>query len=415
MIFCDLIHGYQPFNKEKICSWAKDNLKNIFLPTSLAMKQGLVYRGAQLQGWTIDLWLNSSSDIACLAKKTLQNLKKANKKKYIEIGASAYAHSILPMLSKDLIIAEIVLDMDVVEKYLGKPTWFWFPEGAVDQRVLKIVHEVFPDLILLLPDKIFKQNNFNGPINIKFLGKKQKALVFNTLFKDLFMNAEDYRKKPKYLKRPGHLPAELVWTKTRRVAHSFKSFNLILNYLKKVYQSNTMVLMRDWENAGSKKGLRRIGLAKEIGNFLKLKNQAQFYLPSQFDWSNASDISLNKILPCSWDIASNKKDPFPWWQPNPDARVWRGRTELKRKKLLEWQSLIKDFDTQFQKIVKKQGGIHNLLKNKKAKKILKQCLPALHSCVGWHYFARRSWNNYRHAKKAFENISKPALDKLNML
>lgn len=172
MIIYDLIHGYQPFDPQTfIHKWVRKNLQQIFLPTSISMRKGLIPRGIQLQGWTIETWLNTEKSIKDLAKKTLNNLKIANQKGNIEIGISGYSHPILPMLSNDLIKAQIILDKQVVEKYLGKATWFWPPEGAIDQRVLKVIHEIFPNLILLIPDKAIGEYNFNGPIKIKFSAK----------------------------------------------------------------------------------------------------------------------------------------------------------------------------------------------------------------------------------------------------
>ncbi|MBL7141525.1 hypothetical protein ISS21_00270 [Patescibacteria group bacterium] len=466
MYFYDLIHGYQPFDPgDPVPKWIKGNLKQIFLPTSLAMKKGLIPRGVQLQGWTIDVWLAAKKPIRDLAKKTFNNLKIANQKGNIEIGISAYSHPILPMLSSDLIQAQILLDKEVVEQYLGKATWFWPPEGAIDRRVLKIIHQTFPNLILLIPDKAIGRYNFSGPIKIKFpasaclagrraAGRKkdfQKAIVFNTLLKDLFMNAEDYRRKPKYIKRPKHLPDKLVWSQVRRIVHSPKVFLQVLEYLRSAqnsftnyeskritnkFKSDCFVLMRDWENAGSKRGLRKIkgavpeqGLPpKEIGNFLKFRNQTgpsgfarpsgriNFCLPSQFNWQRAEIIPISKIIPCSWDMESTPKDPFPWWQPNKYGAVWRKCKPFRRKRMIEWQELIKEFNQIFQQRIKQQGGLKKALKNKEFKDLLKRTLPALHSCIGWHYFAKRAWKpDYQYSQQALKNIVLPGLKRLKNL
>ena len=413
MIFYDLIHGYQPFDPQTfIPKWIKRNLQRIFLPTSLSMKKGLIPRGIQLQGWTIETWLNAEKSIRDLARKTLDNLRIANKKNNIEVGISAYSHPILPMLSSDLIKAQIILDKEVVEKYLGKATWFWPPEGAVDQRVLKIIHEIFPNLILLIPDKAIGKYNFNGPIKIKFNNGVQKTIIFNTLLKDLFMNAEDYKRRPKYIKRPKHLPKDLVWAQIRRTVHSPKTFLYVLNYLNK----DKFVLMRDWENAGSRKGLRKIGNSREIGNFLKFKTQINFCLPSQFNWKKVETISITRIKPCSWDMESNSNDPFPWWTPNKHGYIWQKCKPFRRKRIIEWQEIIKEFDRNFQQKVKKYGGIKKALEKKEFKMLLKQTLPALHSCVGWHYLAKKSWKpNYQYSQAALKNIVLPSLEKLKKL
>ncbi|MDA2935742.1 polysaccharide deacetylase family protein [Patescibacteria group bacterium AH-259-L05] len=413
MHFYDLIHGYQPFDpKTFIPKWVKTNLTVKFLPTSLAMKHGIILRGVQLQGWTIESWLGASSDIGQLATKTLANLKIAKQYGNIEIGTSAYSHAILPMLSSDLIRAQIILDREVVEKFLGKATWFWPPEGAVDKRTLKIVHEIFPDLILLIPDKSLGRYNFHGPVCIKFRDGYQRAIVYSCLFKDLFMNAEDYRKRPKYVRRPQHLPEDLVWARVRRTVHSPKIFLQVLEYLQK----NVFVLMRDWENAGSKKGLRKIdqrSKAKDMGVFVKVKDKIDFCLPSQFNWSKAKSFPISKILPASWEMDSTPKDPFPWWQPNKYGRMWRKRKPLRRRRIVEWQELVKEYNFIFRQKVKKYGGLQKALKDKEFKKVLKSTLPAVHSCVGWHYFAKRAWKPYyQHSRQAIERIVLPAIEKM---
>ena len=428
MYFYDLIHGYQPFEpKTGVPKWVKKNLRKVFLPTSLAMKKGLIRRGIQLQGWTIESLLANPGRIKKLAKKILRNLKIAGQRKHVEIGSSAYSHPILPMLSDDLIRAQIVLDREVVEKYLGKPTWFWLPEGAIDKRTLKIIHEVSPDLILLIPDKALGKYNFNGLVKIRFStrgrrGNFQKAIVFSCLFKDLFMNVEDYRRRPKYIRRPGRLPKELVWARIRRTVHSPKIFLELLKFLKSYRGQSSgdfFVLMRDWENAGSKKGLRKIkgtvlerGLSpKEIGVFLKLKDKIDFRLPSQFNWKKAKVIPISKIIPASWDMESNPRDPYPWWQPNKYGKIWRQRKPFRRKRILEWQELIKEFDRTFQQKVKERGGFKKALKNQEFKKLLKRTMPALHSCIAWHYFAKRAWKpDYQYSQQALENIVLPVLE-----
>lgn len=410
MIFYDLIHGYQPFDPLIFTpKWVRRNLKDKFLPTSLAMRKGLIPRGVQMQGWTIESWLKASKMIQSLAKKTINNLKIAVQKKNIEIGISAYSHPILPMLSDDLIRAQIILDQEVIEKHLGKATWFWPPEGAVDKRTLKIIHQIVPNLILLIPDKCLGKYNFNGPIKIKFKNEYQRAIVFNCLFKDLFMNAEDYQSRPKYVRRPNHLPKELVWARVRRTVHSVKVFLEVLDFLKK----DILVLMRDWENAGSKKGLRRQEDYKDIGNFLKLRHKIDFRLPSQFDWSKADVFPVCKILPASWDMDSTPKDPYPWWQPNNHGKIWKKRKPLRRRRIVEWQELIIEFDQAFQKKIKHMGGLEKTLKNKKPRQLLKDTFPALHSCIGWHYFAKRAWKPYyQYSRQALENIVLPAIEKI---
>ena len=57
-----------------------------------------------------------------------------------------------------------------------------------------------------------------------------------------------------------------------------------------------------------------------------------------------------------------------------------------------------------------------MLKNKELKDLLKQTLPGLHSCIGWHYFAKRSWKpDYQYSQAALKNIVLPSLKKLKKL
>lgn len=418
MILYDLIHGYQPFDpKLKISGWVRRNLDDVFLPTSLSMKKGLISRGVQLQGWTIKSWLSADSKIKESARKVLKNLKIANQKKHVEIGISAYAHPILSMISDDLIKAQLILDQEIIEKYLGRATWFWPPEGAINKRTLNIIHQVFPDLILLIPDKSLGYNNYSGPVKIRFADGDQKAIIFSTIFKNIFMNADNAHGKSKYKRRPKYLPKELVFSQVRKTVHSNQRFIELLGFLKgyefqKSIALDDLVLMRDWENAGSRQGLRKIGQAKEMGVFLDSKSQIDFCLPSQFDWTQATVVPISKILASSWEMASTLGDPFPWWQPNKQGRIWRERTELRRKKIIQWHGLIKEFDLAFQKRVKQLGGIKKALRDQQFKNLCFETFPAVHSCVGWHYLVKRNWSNYRYAEKTLKNIVYPALEKM---
>src|SRR5512135_844479 len=98
----DVIHGYQPFTNDLVSDWVKTNLENIFLPTSKAMKGGLIRRSVQLQGWTVDAWLSADSGISGPAKAVLGNLKDAAEEGHIDVGFSAYSHALLPLLGDEL-------------------------------------------------------------------------------------------------------------------------------------------------------------------------------------------------------------------------------------------------------------------------------------------------------------------------
>lgn len=81
--------------------------------------------------------------------------------------------------------------------------------------------------------------------------------------------------------------------------------------------------------------------------------------------------------------------------------------------MIEWQGLIKEFNQVFQQKIKEGGGLERAIKDKKFRDLLKWTLPALHSCVGWHYFAKRDWKpDYQYSRQALKSIVFPALKKL---
>jgi len=406
MVFYDLIHGYQPLIEKFIPDFVAKNLREIFLPTSSAMKKGLVRRGIQMQGWTVDTLLVVPR-FKNIAKKIFQNLKIANQKKNIEVGISAYSHPILPMLSDDLIYSQIILDREMVENNLGRATWFWPPEGAVDQRVLKIIHQAAPDLIILMPDKCLGRYNFSGPIKLKFSDSScQKVLAFNCLLKDIFMNAGDYRVRPDYMQYPN----TLIWEKIKKIASQPKILKAVLDEMGQSFY----ILMRDWENAGSKTGLKKIGAAKEIAAFYKNKD-LKFCLPSQIDWPKATIFPINKIIPASWDMESTPADPYPWWLPNEKGKIWRTRSKNAKKMLKKWQALICEMDRLVSKKIKTRGGVKAALKDEEFKIFLKKIFPGFHSCVAWHLFAKKDWHpDYGYSLKAMEKVVLPSIDKENL-
>ncbi|PJC23024.1 hypothetical protein CO059_00780, partial [candidate division WWE3 bacterium CG_4_9_14_0_2_um_filter_48_10] len=78
MIVFDLTHAYQAFQPpDFIPPWVEKNLMEIFLPLSRAMQKGIIRRGLQLQGWTIEAWFAADDPIRGLALETLTNLKEA--------------------------------------------------------------------------------------------------------------------------------------------------------------------------------------------------------------------------------------------------------------------------------------------------------------------------------------------------
>ena len=356
MIIYDLFHGYQPFSPPKfIPDWVEKNLRQGFLPTSRAMKRGLIKRGVQLQGKTIEDWLKCDEPIKNLAAEVVGNLSEAAQKSQIEIGASTYVHAILPLLSEKLIEILIREDFDRVGKYLGKPTWFWPPEGAVDPKVIRVLHQSFPNVILALPDRCLDRQNFSGFVKIKFKdGSSQKALVFNTILKDTMMNAEYYPKRPPYV------PEAIDWSVAQKMVYSGEDFREILQTLG----GQTHILMRDWENKGSLDGLTDVGDgAKELKGLLELR-EVDFKLPSEVDWNQTAEISITEIKPGSWEPDASPSNPYPYWSPadsNPEV--------IKR-----WKEFINLYAQEFER-----------------GKLPLESTIALASDLPWHVLAKKEW------------------------
>ncbi len=356
MTFYDLVHGYQPFSPPNfIPDWVERNLQRCFVPTSKAMRRSLVKRGIQIQGKTIEDWLKCDESIKRLATEVVENLSQAAQKNQIEIGASTYVHAILPLLSEKLIAVLIKEDFERVETYLGKPVWFWPPEGAVDQKVIRVLHQTFPNTILALPDRCLDKQNFSDFIKIKFEdGSTQKTLVFNTVLKDVMMNAEHYPQKPSYV------PEAVDWSVAQKMVYSGESFREILTALG----GETHILMRDWENKGSVDGLTDVGEnAKELKGLLELE-EVDFRLPSEVDWNQATEISITDIKPGSWEPDATPEEPYPYWSPaDTDLEV------IKR-----WQEFINLYCQKFE-----------------AGKLPLESSVAIESGLSWHILARKEW------------------------
>jgi len=356
MIIYDLFHGYQPFSPPKfIPDWVEKNLRQGFLPTSRAMKKGLIKRAIQLQGKTIEDWLKCDEPVKNLASEVVENLSEAAQKNQIEIGSSAHAHAILPLLSEKLIEVLIRKDFRRVEKYLGPPTWFWPPEGAVDQKVVRVLHKNFPDLILTLPDRCLDRQNFSDFVRIKFEdGSSQKALVFNTILKDVMMNAAYYPKRPSYV------PEAIDWSVAQRMVYSGENFRRILTALG----AQTHILMRDWENKGSLDGLIGVGEgAKELNGLLELK-EAKFRLPSEADWDQATEISVGDIQPGSWEPDATPQNPYPYWSP----------VDTNLEVIERWQEFIELYSQEFE-----------------VEELPLESTVALASDLPWHILAKKEW------------------------
>lgn len=404
MIIYDLTHGYQPFQPPQLIpDWVEKNLKESFLPVSKALANGVIHRGTQIQGWTIENWLKGPGPIKSLAEETLENLKQAYQKGYIEIGTSGYAHPILPLLDENLIYAQIELDMAVLRKYIGKATWFWFPEGAVSQKSLKVLLERFPELIVIIPDTSLGKKNFSGLVKIKYEnGKEQKAIVCNSLLKDIMMNAEYYPEKPPYV------PDSVSWSVAQKMVYDGEKFFKILQTLG----GNVHVLARDWENKGSKDGLAPIDKeGMDVKGLVELK--AEFKLPSDVDWSNAELVKIEDVQPGSWETDAPEDDPFLYWWPNEESDRWKSLSKDKKAWVLRWKNLVNDYNKSFKEKVEAAGGVNELLESEGEKEKLRNSLPTLMSCIPWHFLAKPEWYpDPGFSKLAWENIILPAVQQL---
>lgn len=378
----DLAHAYQPFQPpDFIPPWVEKNLVEIFLPLSRAMKKGVIRRGVQLQGWTIEAWLAAAGPIREMGLETLENLKEANQKGNIELGASGYSHPILPLLSPEVIKRQIEEDLAMVRKYLGEPTWFWFPEGAADERSLAALHEVAPNLIAVIPDGCLGKKRFSGFMKLEFGdGSFQRAIACNTLLKDIFMNAEDYKDKPEYA------PEELNWEVALRAIHSGKDFRELL---KGINASEGAVLARDLENAGSKYGL--VEFEKGMKEVKGLKESGiEFAFPSGVDWEAAPVVGIDEVKASSWEPFAREDDPYPYWVPVRPPQALREITKA-------WGEFVEAFNRSYRSNFPKES------------------LIVLASDVPWHFLGKSEWHpNPQHSAEFTRKVILPIVKELGI-
>lgn len=407
MLVYDLIHGYQPFQPPAfVPDWVEVNLQKVFLPTSVAMKNGSVKRGVQLQGWTIDNFLNSPEPIRSLAKEVINNLREASQSGLIEIGASSYSHAILPLFSKEIIQLQIIFDVEVLREYIGEPTWFWFPEGAVSQNALKILFELYPDLIVTIPDTSLSQTNYSDLIRIEYPnGGEQKTFVCNSLLKDIMMNAYYYPEKPSYV------TDSVDWPTAQNMVYNGDDFKIVLQQLG----GDIHVLARDWENKGSADGLVDFESGgKDVKGLVDL--DAEFKLISEADWSKCKTISIEDIKNGSWECDAPHDDPYLYWKPNKTGDAWARISKENREWSIKWENMIENYNNKFKKVVEKHGGVENIIKDKDISTRVKGSFNALMSCVPWHFLAKDAYDpDPGFSKRAWENIVIPGCKTLEEL
>jgi len=407
VVFYDLIHGYQPYQPPHfIPHWVEENLREVYVTLSTAMKCKSIKRGVQLQGWTIENYLNSPNPIRFQAEKVINNLKEAKQNGTIEIGASGYSHPILPLFTKEIIKLQIIFDIEILHEYVGEPTWFWFPEGAVNSTSLEILYKLHPDLIVTIPDTSFSQINYSDFIKIKYPnGGEQKAVVYNSLLKDIIMNACDYPKKPSYV------PKSVDWAAAQNMVYSGNDFEKVLQQLGGDFH----VVVRDWEKMGTLYGKTKYEQGGyEMKGLLEL--DTNFKLISEMDWAGCKTVSIDKILNGSWECDAPQDDPYLYWKSNKAGDTWARISKENKDWVLKWENMIDNYNNKFKKVVEKHGGVENIIKDKDLSAKIKDSFTALLSCVPWHFLTK---DEYRpdpgFSKMVWEKMVVPSLSTLEDL
>ncbi len=404
MTFFDLSHGYQPFKDPNLhFDWVEKNLKNVFLPTSKAMTNGYVKRGVQVQGWTLEAWMNSTEETQALAETVISNLKIAESKKYIEFGFSGYSHPILPILTDDLIRLQLIFDYNAVTKHLGAPTWFWPPEGAININLLKILYELYPKTIVVVPDISVNRRNFSGFVKIMHEdGRYQKAFISNNILKDILMNAIFYEHNP-------YKDITIDWDDIQNI---YTEKGRFYRLLQEINTPDPVILTRDWENAGSVKGL----IPTDNGGLEHLSlmdNSFTFKLPSEASWDNAETIDIKDIVPGCWETDASPNNPYIYWRPNKESDYWKNIPLIKQIWVNKWNEYIDEFNDRFSVFIGKNGGIDTIVNDSKLSNDTKQMIAGLLSCVPWHFLANPQWGpDQSFSMAAWENICKPSREML---
>jgi len=293
-----------------------------------------------------------------------------------------------------------------LRQHIGNPTWFWFPEGAVSQNALEILFELYPDLIVAIPDTSLSRTNYSDFIKIRYPnGREQKAVICNSLLKDIMMNAYYYPKKPSYVLD------SVDWPTAQNMVYSGDNFKKVLQQLG----GNFHVLARDWENKGSADGLADFGSGgKDVKGLVDL--DAEFKLISEVDWSQCKTVNIEKIHDGSWECDAPQDDPYLYWKPNKAGDVWKKAPKENREWSLKWENMIDNYNNKFKKVVVKHGGIENIIKDKNLSVRVKTSFTALISCVPWHFLAKDAYDpDPGFSKRAWEKIVVPSINILEEL
>lgn len=384
-------HAYQPMGQ--FGHVLAEMLTEIYHPASMAMKYGLDKCAMHLQGCTIDMYSKrpefQSKDMKELVSEFYYNLRKASDKNLIEIGASAYSHPILPLLSDPLKYTMIKLDIETIRSNICvEPTWFWPPEGAIDEATLKILAYKFPELTIVVPDSCFEESFTDSVVEIELDGKNIKCIVYNRIQTDRIMNA--------YLeKRP-------VIIHDRDVRRLMWEPDLFVHSLKK----GLNVIATDLENKAMKESLLDIGNgAKALTSPYKasIDKSAIFLTPSEA-LQKTQSMKGENFHEGSWSPDSSSKNPYPYWAPRGEA--YQKLDTNKKISANSWLSIIKLWDETFQKIIIKVAGesptadfslsewckiVDSALEDPATRQVIVESSGALISCAPWHVLAPKIW------------------------
>jgi hypothetical protein len=399
MIVYDIIHGYQPFTNNLTPGWVGQNLDKVYLPTSKAMADGLVRHNIQLQGWTIESWLNAPTIIKKKAEEVLKNLQDAVKENNVEVGFSAYSHALLPLLGDELAYAEMSVDYDTVKKHLAEPRFFWYPECGIDAHKLRILYRRFPGTIAVIPDKAVGMQGSRFA-TVTGGGVEGEAAVCNVLVKDVLMNSVVYEK-------PDYVPDELNWERSLKSMRSGSEYKYVIETLD---NQTPHVVVRDWENGESRNALKETDGTADVAAMLEAED-VEYRLLSEHEESSLH-VSINEVSPSCWEPASTRDNPYPYWTPT-DAAGWR------QKIVDHWLEILRIYENAFNTILETETGclgfnaVDDALKNKRFHRLFKETSPTLLSCLPWHLLAREEWERFpEFPRQLLEKIVKPEATRL---
>ncbi|MFW6231045.1 MAG: hypothetical protein ACOC32_03400 [Nanoarchaeota archaeon] len=351
----DFMHAYQPFFKDSIPDWVIKNLEEVFLPLSRALVHGYCKHTIQIQGWTLDAW-NENERTKPLFGEFVRNIRQAMLNGNVDIAFSAYSHPILPLLSNTLIEMQIEEDYKTVLKFFGEPKVFFPPEGAIDERTLRIISDIFPDITIMIPDRCISEDTVSG----FYRYHNNKLAVFSVIIKDALMGA------PYFQKPPAFVPHEVDWNNARK---AFRDDKALLTFFEQM-DIDPAIIARDMENGESRNALQEFGpRIKEIPALADAKAEKLFIKDGEITGE------IESIGPASWEPLSHETDPFPFWAPRGEYFMFL--SEAQKNLINTWLSLVHLYDIAIQE----------------NKKLFKETSPCIISCFPWHFTTPLEWDN----------------------